>query len=379
MIICFYTPRYAEEAEGLRRSAAALEYPIELIPISESGSWAANCAKKAEVCRDALTGHEQILFLDADARIKGNIDQLLRPHDGIRLHIVKPEQFRAGWFAQRYRYHALRHGGMWNSGVMSIRRSPEVMALMDAWVDMCAKCPGEWDQLCLQWAHIKSGSTVPVVDIPSQYRAGGPIIGHKSAFHAKWKTAQDKPLRKVLLLGSAAYLTEWWEQHRDAYVNSGFAIVAMNNACQVVGDDCHLWLVPNDYSGSHSAAEYIPTNKGGIAGATNKARNWVDRPYWSHCPTTIMTSSVCHLLNEAVRDGCQIEVHLAGCDMVYSGDKTHFYGNGGKDPLRYQPRDLQRAQDEIQQAYSRHGCKIFNAGGQTETRLVFDKCRLPAS
>ena len=142
MIISFYTPGYAEEAATLRQSAERLGYQIEITAIEEQGGWEANCAMKSRVVRDALKKHEQVLFLDADARIQAPIDDLLKPHDGIRLHIVTADQFKPGWFAQRYRYHAVKHG-MWNSGVMSIRRSPEVMQLMDAWVDMVEKRPGE--------------------------------------------------------------------------------------------------------------------------------------------------------------------------------------------------------------------------------------------
>lgn len=376
MIVTFYTPGYRQDATELQLSCAEHGYDIECIAVSDSGSWAANCAKKARVIRDAIERHEHVLFLDADARINGNIDDLLQPCDGIRLHIVAPDQFRPGWFAQRYRYHAVRHGGMWNSGILSVSRSPAVIDLLDAWIDMADRCPEEWDQICLQRAHIESRSPVPVYDIAPQYRAGGQVIAHRSAFHRLWKTQDQKPLRKVLLIGSGYDLPEWWAQNGQKYIDAGFSVVAMNNAIAASGDHTYLWLAPNDYNGQHVAADYIPSNVGGYPRATNPEGNWINKPYWSKKPTTVMLSSLCHLLNEALLDKCELIVHMAGCDMIYRDGQTHFYGAGSCDPLRYGANDLVAAMNKISRMYARHNCRIFNVGNQADTLLTFKRGKL---
>lgn len=374
MIVTFYTPRYAKSAKQLVRSCATRGYDVEAVAAEETGSWAGNCALKAGVVRDALTRHEQVLWLDADATVHGDISELLRPHDGMRMHIVTPDQFKAGWFAQRYRYHAVRYGSMWNSGILSVRRSPEVMGMMDAWVDQCQRSPGEWDQMCLQWAHIATGQRVPVADIPREYRAGGKIIAHKSAFHRLWKRSIDHPTRKVLLLGSGPDLPQWWAGNGRRYLDQGYAVVAMNNAIGVTGEAAHLWLVPNDYTGRHHAPPPVPSNWKGYPRATNPAGNWIHRPLWSKEPTTVMLSSLAHLLNEAQMDQCRLIVHLAGCDMNYDGEQSHFYGTGTCDPLRYRDDELATAMRKIETAYRKHGSTIHNASGQEFTRLVFPRC-----
>lgn len=244
------------------------------------------------------------------------------------------------------------------------------MALMDAWVDMCGRHPKEWDQFSLQWAHREIESPVKVEALPKDLCVGG-LIGHRSAFHRKWRKAGDKPIRQILLVGSGSYIADWWAENRERY--RGFSVVAMNNACAVVGDDCDLWLIPDDYSGENRAADYIPSNAGGYPRATNRQGNWITKPLWIGQPTTMMISALCHLLNEARLDNCRLEVHLAGCDMIYEGDKTHFYGKGGLDPLRYTDGQLEVAQRQLIEAYRRKKSTIFNAGGQDSTRLIFDR------
>lgn len=377
MIFTFATPDYMPEAENLRRSAAAYGHDVTIIRAPERGSWADNCSQKAGIVRETLEQHEQVLFLDADAFLKSDPRELLLPHNGIRLAVSDPYRFRFGQFAQRYRYHAMRYGGMWNSGILSVRRTPDTLALCDAWARVASEAPGEWDQMCLQWAHIETGSAVPVTPLPRHLCAGGPVVGHRSAFHRKWKAANERPVRRVLVLGSAPYLPGWWSQNGKRYQRAGFSICPMNNAIGVVEGDAHIWLVPNDYAGPHYAGPDVVTNLARWNGATNRAGNWVTKPHW-HGPTaTTIFSTLYHVLNEAHRDGCRPVVHVAASDMVYpAGGQTHFYGNGNPDPLRFTDDALYAEQRRLIALYSQIGGEVVNAGGQSETRLVFDRGEL---
>ncbi len=374
MIITFCTPDYKEEAKALEQSARRHGYNIEVIEKPEQGSWERNCAMKAEVVRDELKRHKHVLFLDADARIMGNIDYLLEPTKGIRLDILQPEEFNAGMFCQRYRYHAARHGGMWNSGILAVTRTRQTTKLMDKWVEQCNKSVGEWDQLGLQWAAKDFKGTVEA--IPHEYRAGRNIIAHRSAFHAKWKQKGQKPKRKVLLIGSAPYAKDWWEQNGQKYLDAGFAVVAMNNAIGITGDDAHLWLTPNDYDGKLSASKNVPSNTPVYPRATNREGNWIASPEWCGTVSTVMLSCLYHLMNEALMDGCTLEVRVVGSDMIYDGDTTHFYGNSACDPLRFTDKQLKDAQVRVQRFYIQNQSAIFNAGGQSKTRLVFQNITL---
>lgn len=369
MIITFCTPDYKEEANALQQSARRHGYTVEVIEKPEQGSWEKNCAMKAEVVRDALKRHKHVLFLDADARIMGNIDYLLTPNKGIKLDILQADEFRPNMFCQRYRYHAVRHGGMWNSGILAVTRNKHTTKLMDKWVEQCHKSVGEWDQLALQWAAKDFKGEVEA--IPHEYRAGRDIIAHRSAFHSKWKQKGQKPKRKVLLLGSAPYVSDWWKENGQNYLDMGFAVVAMNNAIAVTGDDAHLWLTPDDYNGKNKASSKVPSNLTNYPRATNSYKNWIANPEWCGQVSTIMLSCLYHLMNEALLDGCTLEVRVVGSDMIYDGDTTHFYGNSACDPLRFSDEQLRKAQNKVQRFYIQNRSAIFNAGGQDRTRLIF--------
>lgn len=77
-VITFYTPEYAEEATGWRRSCGQYllpeggqHYPYMSYEKKNKGSWVHNCTMKAEVILDALNeGNGGVVWTDADARFK---------------------------------------------------------------------------------------------------------------------------------------------------------------------------------------------------------------------------------------------------------------------------------------------------------------------
>lgn len=69
---------------------------------------------------------------------------------------------------------------------------------------------------------------------------------------------------------------------------------------------------------------------------------------------------------------------FVGCDMVYSGRKTHFYGKGVADPLRddITLQSLEAKSARLMALAAREGCACVNLSGQPESRLVFPRCTL---
>ena len=67
-----------------------------------------------------------------------------------------------------------------------------------------------------------------------------------------------------------------------------------------------------------------------------------------------------------------------GCDMVYSGSKTHFYGNGEPDPLRddLTLRSLEAKSARLMALAARQGCACVNLSHQQESRLIFPRASL---
>lgn len=66
-----------------------------------------------------------------------------------------------------------------------------------------------------------------------------------------------------------------------------------------------------------------------------------------------------------------------GCDMVYSGAQTHFYGKGTADPLRADPslRSIEAKATRALVLAAQQGCALVNLSN-APSRLTFPKARL---
>ena len=62
-----------------------------------------------------------------------------------------------------------------------------------------------------------------------------------------------------------------------------------------------------------------------------------------------------------------------GCDMVYDGKKTHFYGRGTPDPLREDPtlKNLKAKSARLEAIAASQNCSIFNLSKRPKSNLVF--------
>lgn len=67
-----------------------------------------------------------------------------------------------------------------------------------------------------------------------------------------------------------------------------------------------------------------------------------------------------------------------GCDMVYEGENTHFYGKGTPDPLRKDPtlRNLKAKSARLEAIAAIQNCSIFNISKRPTSNLIFRRCDL---
>ena len=62
-----------------------------------------------------------------------------------------------------------------------------------------------------------------------------------------------------------------------------------------------------------------------------------------------------------------------GCDMVYDGKETHFYGRGTPDPLREDPtlKNLKAKSARLEAIAASQNCSVFNLSKRPKSNLVF--------
>ena len=67
-----------------------------------------------------------------------------------------------------------------------------------------------------------------------------------------------------------------------------------------------------------------------------------------------------------------------GCDMIYKGKKTHFYGKGTADPLRNDPtlKNLLSKSARFEVIANSNNCSVFNLSKKTESNLVFRRLEI---
>jgi hypothetical protein len=170
-------------------------------------------------------------------------------------------------------------------------------------------------------------------------------------------------LKKILILGSAPDAI----RAADFDINSFTSIVAINNAWKITPRWTHS-IFPTDFPFEkrpkenpkqtlHTAQEYVPiqNNYGGFlyAGGTMA----FTAAYWA-----------LDYLNPDL-------IAFLGCDMVYEGTNTHFYGCGTADPLRVDPslRSIEAKANRFEFFANKEGCSVVNISEKDVSRLTYQK------
>lgn len=170
----------------------------------------------------------------------------------------------------------------------------------------------------------------------------------------------------VLILGSApdAVRAAQWAKLSE------LKIVSINNAWKI-RDDWDYLICPEDFPPYRypptyqpgqemiAAADFVPSNNrfGGIvyAGATMA----FTAGYWALA--TLRPKVLAYL----------------GCDMVYDGPKTHFYGQGMPDPLREDVTlgSLEAKSARIMAIAAANNCACVNLSENAKSRLLFPRVK----
>ena len=168
----------------------------------------------------------------------------------------------------------------------------------------------------------------------------------------------------ALILGSApdAVRASQWAKLPE------LKIVSINNAWKI-RDDWDYLVVPEDFPQYRyprscqpgqkiiEAADFVPSNNlfGGVvyAGATMA----FTAGYWALA--TLRPKVLAYL----------------GCDMIYEGPKTHFYGQGTPDPLREDVTlgSLEAKSARIMAMAAANKCSCVNLSENAESRLLFPR------
>ena len=176
----------------------------------------------------------------------------------------------------------------------------------------------------------------------------------------------QKKNKKILIIGSAPdaiIASEWSNLPFDN-------IVAINNAWKI-RDDWTNCIYPEDFPTSkrpkandrqtlHSAKEYVAAQNyfGGFVYAGG---------------TMAFTAGYWALYKFKPQIICYV-----GCDMIYKGKKTHFYGKGTADPLRNDKtlKNLLAKSARLEAIANLNNCKIFNLSNIPISRLIFQRINI---
>ena len=170
----------------------------------------------------------------------------------------------------------------------------------------------------------------------------------------------------VLIIGSAPDALEAQSFNRELFQQ----VVAINNAWNV-RSDWDYCIFPDDFPENRrpnenneqrliGSEQYVPLqNKYGgfvYSGGTMA----FTAGYW-----------VLGHLNPKV-------IAYIGCDMIYEGKETHFYGRGTPDPLRKDPtlKNLKAKSARLEAIAASQNCSIFNLSKRPESNLVFRRNNL---
>ena len=171
---------------------------------------------------------------------------------------------------------------------------------------------------------------------------------------------------KVLILGSSPDAIEAINFKSGVFDK----IVAINNAWQI-REDWDFCIFPNDFPEEKRPKsnlsqklithhEYVPIQNrfGGFvyAGGTMAFTSG----YWAL--GKLKPTLIAYL----------------GCDMIYKGEKTHFYGKGTADPLRNDPtlKNLLSKSARFEVIANSNNCSVFNLSKKNESNLVFRRLEI---
>jgi hypothetical protein len=168
----------------------------------------------------------------------------------------------------------------------------------------------------------------------------------------------------VLILGSGPDATRARSWPRGPFTH----VVAINNAWQV--RDWDYLIHPEDFPSERAPSGIDPARQAVITAdiyvpVQNAFGGFV------YAGGTMAFTAGYWALGELKPD----IIAFLGCDMVYAGNKTHFYGKGEADPLREDVtlQSLEAKSARLMALAAARGCLCLNLSEQPQSRLVFPR------
>ena len=173
---------------------------------------------------------------------------------------------------------------------------------------------------------------------------------------------QNSP--KVLILGSAPNVVAV----NDIDLSSYGEIIVINNAWQVL-ESWTEHIFPYDFPRENKPTRYSKSQRAIDEKLFVQRQN--EFGGFIYAGGTMAFTALYWALGEHMPS----EIHILGCDMVYSdAGKTHFYGEGAPDPLRddFTLRDLYAKSARFMCLAARNGCRTYNLSDQS-SKLCFPR------
>jgi len=186
-IVSFFTTDtpYEQEAIEMERSARNVGLKnIHIYPISNRGSWEANCQAKSQVLLQAVASlrRRPFFYVDADARFE-------------RLPQIAPYLLSSDFGAHMFRGKELLSGTLW------VNPTVKTIMLLSDWTIQCRKQPGVWDQKILQQVLKQREGLIDFVDLPPEYTwihdLSARVYGHRKEVVIKHYQASRRYKRRV--------------------------------------------------------------------------------------------------------------------------------------------------------------------------------------
>lgn len=176
-----------------------------------------------------------------------------------------------------------------------------------------------------------------------------------------------KKIKKILIIGSAPDSINARKWKNLTFDN----IVVINNAWRIRKDWTNC-IYPEDFPLNKRPKEVNKTQTLHSANDYVKAQNHFGGFVYAG-GTMAFTAGYWALYNLKPHIICYI-----GCDMVYKGDKTHFYGKGTADPLRKDKtlNNLLAKSARLEAIAILNNCKIFNLSNTLGSNLTFTKIKV---
>lgn len=182
-------------------------------------------------------------------------------------------------------------------------------------------------------------------------------------------------MQKILLLGSAPYIKDWFAENGEKYRAAGFKICPINNAWAAC-DGAFFWFRSEDFF-------FIPNT---LKPDEAQRDQWfevvrtLDYPFFydkGRQGGTMILNILCHLMNHSFFSKTPYFIAIAGSDLIYKENGAdHFYGKGTPDPMNIGIANLREHLRVIKMQAEQMSTSIVNVGGQEETLLPFARYQL---